>query len=101
MLIIASSSAFFRIEKNIGYRNLEELANQNIKVKILIPSKTDFQDKIYQVTSKYPKIEFRILQIVWVICWDYNYRQTKSFNYEVKDDTKIIYIRFCWYDNIY
>src|SRR6478672_6803283 len=38
LLIIASPSAFFRIEKNIGYRNLEELAYQNIKVKILIPS---------------------------------------------------------------
>ena len=93
LLIIASSSAFFRIEKNIGYRNLEELAYQNIKVKILIPSKTDNQDKINQVISKYPKIEFRILQIsngplVGITIVD---RQS-ILVYEVKDDTKSSYL---------
>ncbi len=93
LLIIASSSAFFRLEKNIGYRNLEELAYQNIKVKILIPSKTDLQDKINQVTSKYPKIEFRILQIsngpiVGVTIID----RQRVLIYEVKDDTKSSYL---------
>jgi len=93
LLIIASSSAFFRIEKNIGYRNLEELAYQNIKIKILIPSETDIQDKINQVTSKYPKIEFRILQIsdgplVGVTIID----RKRILIYEVKDDTKNSYL---------
>jgi signal transduction histidine kinase len=93
LLIIASSSAFFRLEKNIGYNTLEKLAYQNIKVKILIPSKTDIQDKINQVISKYPGIEFRILQIsngpiVGITIID----RQRILIYEVKDDTKSSYL---------
>ncbi|HEX5519603.1 MAG TPA: HAMP domain-containing sensor histidine kinase, partial [Candidatus Nitrosocosmicus sp.] len=93
LLIIASSSAFFRLEKNIGYRDLEKLAYLNIKVKILIPSKTEIQDKINQVTAKYPKIEFRILKmsngpLVGVTIID----RQRILIYEVKDDTKGSYL---------
>lgn len=93
LLIAASSSAFFRIEKNIGYRSLERLAQQNVKVRILIPSKIDIQDKIHAVTSKYPKIEFRTLQIsngqlVGVTIID----RQRVLIFEVKDDNKSSYL---------
>jgi signal transduction histidine kinase len=92
-IMLASSSAFFRIEKNIGYRSLEELAHQNIKVKILFPSKIEFRNQIDYIKTRYPKIEFRSLQrrlnsFIGVTIID----KQRVLITEVKDDNKIKYI---------
>jgi hypothetical protein len=93
LIMLASSSAFFRIENNIGYDILEELAYQNIKVKILFPSKIEFQNQIDNLKARYPKIKFRILQSrlnssIGLTIID----KQRVLITEVKDDTKINYI---------
>ena len=93
LILLASSSAFFRIEKNIGYKILEELANHKIKVKILFPTKIDLKYTIYQIKTKYPTIDFRILpssleSFIGLTIID----KQRVLITEVKDDTKINYI---------
>ena len=93
LILLASSSAFFRIEKNIGYKILEELANYKIKVKILFPTKIDLKYTIYQIKTKYPTIDFRILpssleSFIGLTIID----KQRVLITEVKDDTKINYI---------
>jgi signal transduction histidine kinase len=93
LIMLASSSAFFRFEKNIGYKALEELSNNKIKVKILFPAKVDLNNEIYQIKTKYPKIDFRILpksleSFIGLTIID----KLRVLINEVKDDTKINYI---------
>ena len=93
LIMLVSSPAFFRIENNIGYDILEELAYQNIKVKILFLSKIEFQNQIDNLKASYPKIEFRILQSrlnssIGLTIID----KQRVLITEVKDDTKINYI---------
>lgn len=92
LMMLASSSAFFRIENNIGYSALEELVYNNIKVKILFPLKIDLEDKINHIKSLYPKIEFRVLQnssesFIRITIIDIQ----RVLITEVKDDTKSNY----------
>jgi two-component system, OmpR family, sensor histidine kinase VicK len=61
LIMLASSSGFFRIEKNIRYDTLEKLAYKDIKVKILFPMKMSLEHKINKLKAKYPKIDFGIL----------------------------------------
>ncbi|HEX5519063.1 MAG TPA: HAMP domain-containing sensor histidine kinase, partial [Candidatus Nitrosocosmicus sp.] len=89
LIMLASSSAFFRIENNIGYDILEKMAYQNIKVKILFPMKIDFHDKINQLKLKYPRIDFGILHIslesfIGLTIID----KQRVLITEIKDDTK-------------
>ncbi len=75
LIMLASSSSFFRMEKNIGISVLENLADQNIKVKVLIPSQIELHDKINQIRQKYAKIDFRLLPSNNEnLYWDYNCR---------------------------
>ncbi|MGN6347697.1 MAG: ATP-binding protein [Candidatus Nitrosocosmicus sp.] len=92
LIMLASSSAFFRIENNIGYDILEKMAHQNIKVKILFPMKIDFHDKINQLKSKYPRIDFGILHInlesfIGLTIID----KQRVLITEIKDDAKVNY----------
>jgi signal transduction histidine kinase len=93
LIMLASSSAFLRIEKNIGYKFLEELTHQNIKVKILFPSsKIEFQKQVDKFKLNYPRIEFRTLQskfnsFIGLTIID----KQRVLITEVKDDTKIKY----------
>jgi signal transduction histidine kinase len=92
LIMLASSSAFFRVENNIGYSNLEELAHKNIKVKILFPLKTGLEYKANQIKSLYPKIEFRVLQnslasFIGVTIID----KQQVLITEIKDDSKFEY----------
>jgi len=93
LIMLPSSSAFFRIEKNIGYRSLEELAHKSIKVKILFPSKIEFQNQIDSLKVRNPRIEFRAIQsrlesFIGLTIID----KQRVLITEVKDDTKIKYI---------
>ena len=81
LIILASSSAFFRIEKNIGYNTLEELSYHNIKVKVLIPLKTELKDQINYIKTKYPRIEFRTLQSYMESFIGLTIIDKQSFNY--------------------
>ena len=90
--MLASSSSIFRIEKNIGISVLENLAHQNIKVKVLIPSQIELHDKINQIRQKYAKIDFRILPsnnepFIGITIVD----REKVLIHEIKDDNKIKY----------
>jgi hypothetical protein len=62
LIILASSSTFFRLENNIGFENLEKLTHHGIKVKILIPWDNENKEKIDSIKIKYPDIEFRLLE---------------------------------------
>jgi len=92
LIMLASSSSFFRMEKNIGISVLENLADQNIKVKVLIPSQIELHDKINQIRQKYAKIDFRILPsnnetFIGITIVD----RQKVLIHEIKDDNKIKY----------
>jgi len=92
LIMLASSSSFFRMEKNIGISVLENLADQNIKVKVLIPSQIELHDKINQIRRKYPKIDFRLLPsnnetFIGITIVD----RQKVLIHEIKDDNKIKY----------
>jgi len=78
---------------DIGYKILEQLANYKIKVKILFPTKIDLKYTIYQIKTKYPTIDFRILpssleSFIGLTIID----KQRVLITEVKDDTKINYI---------
>ena len=92
LIMLASSSSFFRMEKNIGISVLENLADQNIKVKVLIPSQIELHDKINQIRRKYSKIDFRLLPsnnetFIGITIVD----RQKVLIHEIKDDNKIKY----------
>ncbi|MGN6346855.1 MAG: ATP-binding protein [Candidatus Nitrosocosmicus sp.] len=92
LIMLASSSAFFRIENNVGYNTLEKIADQDIKVKILFPMKIDLQEKINQLKAKYSKIDFVILpssleSSIGITIID----KQRVLITEVKDDTKSKY----------
>ena len=92
LIMLASSSAFFRIDRNIGYGNLEKLTYENIKVKILFPMKVESQEQINEIITRYPRIEFRILQskmesFIGLTIID----KQRVLITEVKDDAKINY----------
>src|SRR6476660_5024834 len=91
--MLASSSSIFRIDRNIGYGNLEKLTYENITVKILFPMKVESQEQINEIITRYPRIEFRILQnklesFIGLTIID----KQRVLITEVKDDTKINYI---------
>ena len=92
LIMLASSSSFFRIDRNIGYGNLEKLTYENIKVKILFPMKVESQEQINEIITRYPRIEFRILQskmesFIGLTIID----KQRVLITEVKDDAKINY----------
>ena len=62
LIILSSANAFFRIDDNIGFKEIEDLAYCGVKAKILIPLRIEIQDRINQFISKYQKIDFRYLQ---------------------------------------
>ena len=62
LIILSSANAFFRIDGNIGFKEIEDLAYYEVKAKILIPLRIEIQDRINQFISKYQKIDFRYLQ---------------------------------------
>jgi hypothetical protein len=62
LIILSSANAFFRIDDNIGFKEIEDLAYYEVKAKILIPLRIEIQDRINQFISKYQKIDFRYLQ---------------------------------------
>ena len=93
LVILASSSTFFRMETNIGFGNLEKLTHHGVKVKILIPWDNENKEKIDSIKIKYPDIEFRLLQsrtdsYIGITIID----TQRVLIQEVKDDTKSKYI---------
>jgi K+-sensing histidine kinase KdpD len=93
LIMLASSSTFFRFENSIGFNALENLAHQNIQVKVLIPSKIELQNEINQIIKKYHKIEFRLLHsdnepFIGITIID----RQRVLIYVVKDDNKINYV---------
>jgi signal transduction histidine kinase len=93
LIMLASSSTFFRFENSIGFNALEDLAHQNIQVKVLIPSKIELQNEINQIIKKYHKIEFRLLHsdnepFIGITIID----RQRVLIYVVKDDNKINYV---------
>ena len=62
LIILSSANAFFRIDDNIGFKEIEKLTYHGVKAKILIPLQIDLQNNINQVIKRHPKIEFRYMQ---------------------------------------
>ena len=93
LIILSSANAFFRIDDNIGFKEIEDLAYSGVKAKILIPLRIEIQDSINQFISKYQKIEFRYLQntlesLIGITIID----REKVLLLEIKDDAKRNYI---------
>ena len=93
--MLSSANAFFRVENENGFKVCEDLAYNGIKVKILIPLRKEFQDKINQLIRKYPKIEFRNLpstpeSLIGIVIID----REKVLLLEIKDDGKESYIDY-------
>ncbi|MGN6708252.1 MAG: sensor histidine kinase, partial [Candidatus Nitrosocosmicus sp.] len=93
LIILSSANAFFRIDENIGFKEIEKLARDGIKAKILIPLRIELQNKINLVIDKHPNIEFRYLQnaletLVGITIID----REKVLILEIKDDSKRNYI---------
>ncbi len=93
LILLSSENGFLRTERNGGFSLLNNLASKGIKIKILIPLRSEFQDKLERVKSKYHLIEFRIIQfssqlIVGITIID----REKIMLLEINDDTKIRYI---------
>jgi signal transduction histidine kinase len=89
LMVLSSAAAFLRIENENGFKGIDELASNEIKVKILIPLKIELQDKINLFKKKYPNIEFRYLQntlesLIGITIID----KEKVLIIEIKDDTK-------------
>ncbi|MGN6630549.1 MAG: sensor histidine kinase, partial [Candidatus Nitrosocosmicus sp.] len=93
LIILSSANAFFRIDENTGFKEIEKLAHDGIKAKILIPLRIELQNKINLVIDKHPNIEFRYLQnaletLIGITIID----REKVLILEIKDDSKRNYI---------
>jgi two-component system, OmpR family, sensor histidine kinase VicK len=89
LMVLSSAAAFLRIENENGFKGIDELASNGIKIKILIPLKIELQDKINLFKKKYPNIEFRYLQntlesLIGITIID----KERVLIIEIKDDTK-------------
>ncbi|MDQ6723940.1 MAG: ATP-binding protein [Thermoproteota archaeon] len=89
LILLSSEMGFLRTEKNGGFRYLNKIASNGIKVKVLTPSKFTTENKIADqiIKSKYPHIEFRNLQSTYhainrIIIFD----MAKTMIFEIKDD---------------
>jgi hypothetical protein len=93
LIILSSANAFFRIENNKDFVALDKLTYQKITVKVLVPEKKEFENKIDQIKKKYSKIEFRKFNthdepFIGIIIID----REKVLLIEIKDDIKNDYI---------
>ncbi|MGN6630157.1 MAG: sensor histidine kinase [Candidatus Nitrosocosmicus sp.] len=59
LLILSSINSIDRIESNNHFDILQRLTFKRIKIRVIIPSNSKLQYKIYELQSKYPNIEFR------------------------------------------
>ncbi len=62
LIILSSEHGFLRTEKTGGFNLLNQIAHTGVRVKVLIPSGSDKQDKVNSTKSNYQHIEFRSLQ---------------------------------------
>ncbi len=89
LIILSSEYGFLRTEKTGGFNLLNQIAHIGVRVKVLIPSRPDKQDKVNSIKSNYQHIEFRSLQfslqmVIGITIID----REKTMIFEMKDCTK-------------
>jgi signal transduction histidine kinase len=87
LILLSSAMGFIRVERVGGYKVWNDLGQKGTKVKILIPLDIKHIHSINKTKSKYPHIEFKILQFslttkIGMIIFDRN----KTLILEIKDD---------------
>ncbi len=80
---------FYVQKKTGGFNLLNQIAHTGVRVKVLIPSGSNKQDKVNSIKPNYQHIEFRSLQfslqmVIGITIID----REKTMIFEIKDDTK-------------
>ena len=89
LVILSSEYGFLRTEKTGGFNLLNQIAHTGVRVKVLIPSGSNKQDKVNSIKPNYQHIEFRSLQfslqmVIGITIID----REKTMIFKIKDDTK-------------
>ncbi len=88
LILLPSANGFFHTDKSSGFKFLNEIASKGVKVNVLGGSSHyDKKDIVDKTNSKYPKIEFRSLQLNLqvknrIVIFD----RSKTVVLEIKDD---------------
>ncbi len=90
--IVSSYNAISRFETSGGLRIFNKLANDGIKVKLLIPTKLEIQGELKRIVSEYPNIEFRELPFTLPFFIGITIMDKENVTlFEVKDNSAIHY----------
>jgi signal transduction histidine kinase len=90
LILLSSAMGSIRLERVGGYKVWNDLGQKGTRVKILIPLDKKHIDSINKIKSKYPHIEFKILQFslttkIGMIIFDKN----KTLIIEIKNDATV------------
>ncbi|HYO06782.1 MAG TPA: HAMP domain-containing sensor histidine kinase, partial [Phototrophicaceae bacterium] len=88
LILLPSANGFFHTDKSSGFKFLNEIASLGVKVNVLGASSYYNKDVVDKITSKYPHIEFRSLQLnLQILNRIVIFDRSKTVVLEIKDDS--------------
>ncbi|HZH38448.1 MAG TPA: HAMP domain-containing sensor histidine kinase [Bacillales bacterium] len=89
LILLPSANGFFHTDKSGGFKFLNEIASKGVRVKVLGSSSYYSKDVVDKITSKYPHIEFRSLQLnLQILNRIVIFDRSKTVVLEIKDDSE-------------
>lgn len=88
LILLPSANGFFHTDKSGGFKFLNEIASKGVRVNVLGASSYYNDDIVGKITSKYPHIEFRNLQLnLQILNRIVIFDRSKTVVLEIKDDS--------------
>ena len=89
LILLPSANGFFHTDKSGGFKFLNEIASKGVRVKVLGASSYYNKDVVDKMASKYPRIEFRSLQLnLQILNRIVIFDRSKTVVLEIKDDSE-------------
>lgn len=88
LMLLPSANGFFHIDRSGGFKFLNEKAKKGVRVNVLGASSNYDKDVVGKITSKYPHIEFRSLQLnLQILNRIVIFDRSKTMVLEIKGDS--------------